>query len=103
VIGVRSRIGRGVTIRNSILMGTDTYETPEEAQRATAAGEPLVGIGDESHIEGAIIDKNCRIGRGVRIANDRGAEQSGETPEAMIVDGIVVVKKAAVLPDGWRP
>jgi glucose-1-phosphate adenylyltransferase len=103
VIGVRSRIGRGVTIRNSILMGTDTYETPEEAARAQAAGEPLVGIGDQSHIEGAIIDKNCRIGRGVRIANDHGADQSGETPEAMIVDGIVVVKKAAVLPDGWRP
>ena len=58
-----------------------------------------IGIGDNSVIEGAIIDKNCRVGRGARIANDRGLSGSPETPQAMIADGIIVVQKGAVLPD----
>jgi glucose-1-phosphate adenylyltransferase len=100
VIGVRCQIGRNVTIRNSILMGTDEYETAESA--AANPGAPPLGIGDRTIVEGAIIDKNCRIGRDVRIANDRGVETSEETPEAMVRDGIACVQKAAILPDGWR-
>ncbi len=65
-------------------------------------GEPPLGIGDNSVIEGAIIDKNCRIGSGVRVANDRGLETTEETRQAMIADGIIVVQKGAVLPDGWE-
>jgi glucose-1-phosphate adenylyltransferase len=102
VIGLRCRIERGVTIRNSILMGSDEYESTAEAAQATAGGWPLVGIGAGSVIEGAIIDKNCRIGRDVRIANDRGVETSDETPEAMIRDRIVCIQKGAILPNGWR-
>ncbi len=102
VIGLRCRIGRGVTIRNSVLMGSDDYERPEEAVQAAASGTPLVGIGEGTTIEGAIIDKNCRIGRNTRIANDHNRETSDETPEAMIRDGIVCVQKGATLPDGWR-
>ena len=102
VIGLRCRIGRGVTIRNSILMGNDEYESGEEAAQAAAAGQPPQGIGAGTVIEGAIIDKNCRIGRNVRIANDQGLETSEETPEAMIRDGIACIQKGAVLGDGWR-
>jgi len=102
VIGLRCRIGKGVTVRNSILMGSDEYESAEEAAAAKAAGRPLVGIGDASFVNGAIVDKNCRIGRNVRIANDRGVETSDETPEAMIRDGIACVQKGATLPDGWH-
>jgi glucose-1-phosphate adenylyltransferase len=102
IIGLRCQIGAGAVIRNSILMGSDDYETAEEATAAAVAGWPPVGIGAQSVIEGAIIDKNCRIGRGVRIANDRGVDTSEETPEAMIRDGIACVQKGAVLPDGWR-
>jgi glucose-1-phosphate adenylyltransferase len=100
VIGLRCRIGRNVTIRNSIVMGADYYESdaPEEAH---ASSLPL-GIGDGSLIEGAIIDKNCRIGSNVRVANDRQLKQCPETEEAMIVDGIVMIQKGAVLPNGWR-
>ncbi len=102
VLGVRCHIGRGVVIRNSILMGTDEYETSEEATAAAAAGQPSLAIGAGSAIEGAIIDKNCRIGRDVRVANDAGVETSEETPEAMIRDGIACVQRGAVLSDGWR-
>jgi glucose-1-phosphate adenylyltransferase len=100
VIGLRCRIGRNVTIRNSILMGADFYDA-DGHDSGQSARLPL-GIGAGSVIEGAIIDKNSRIGSNVRIVNDRKLETSPETPQAMIVDGIVVVQKEAVLPDGWR-
>jgi glucose-1-phosphate adenylyltransferase len=100
VIGVRCRIGRNATIRNSVLMGNDFYQRLD--QPAAGGGQPELGVGDHSHIEGAIVDKNCRIGRNVRIANDRQLQESPETPECMICDGIVVVPKEAILPDGWR-
>ena len=58
IIGLRCLIGRNVTIRNSILMGNDFYELPHEM----AAGNTPLGVGAGSHIEGAIVDKNCRIG-----------------------------------------
>jgi glucose-1-phosphate adenylyltransferase len=102
VIGLRCRIGRGVTIRNAIVMGSDDYETAQETSKAAAAGLPSVGIGEKTTIEGAIIDKNCRIGRNVRIANDRGVDASEETAEAVIRDGIVCIQKGVILPDGWR-
>jgi glucose-1-phosphate adenylyltransferase len=102
VIGLRCRIGKNVTIRNSVLMGADFYDTPAEALACAARGEPPLGIGENSVIEGAIIDKNSRIGRNVRVTNDRGLETSEETTQAMIADGIIVVQKGAVLPDGWK-
>ncbi len=82
VIGLRCRIGQGVTIRNSILMGSDEYETPDEARAATPTGRPLVGIGAGTVIEGAIIDKNCRIGQRVRIANDSRRRQQPGNPRS---------------------
>jgi len=102
VIGLRSRIGRNVTIRNSILMGADFYETDHDAAAYARSGEPRLGIGEQTVIEGAIIDKNCRIGCNLRIANDRNVETSEETPEAMIADGVACVQKSGVLPNGWR-
>ena len=101
VVGLRCRIGRNVRIRNSVLMGADFYDTPEEALACAARGEPPLGIGENSVIEGAIIDKNCRIGRNVRVINDHGVETTAENGPAMIADGIVVVQKGVILPDGW--
>jgi glucose-1-phosphate adenylyltransferase len=98
VIGLRTRIGRNVVIRNSVLLGNDFYE---ENGKNGQSGIPL-GIGDGSVIEGAIIDKNCRIGAGVRVINSQKVETSPESPECMIVDGIAVVQRGATLPDGWR-
>ena len=78
VIGLRCRIGRDVTIRNSIMMGADFYETPPkppaDGRRPAAAWASATA----PSIDGAIVDKNCRIGRNVRIVNDqRRRDQRG--------------------------
>ena len=72
IIGLRCLIGRNVTIRNSILMGNDFYEAPDEIAAGKSNGRPPLGVGCGTHIEGAIIDKNCRIGCHVRIVNAQG-------------------------------
>lgn len=102
VIGVRCRIGRNVTIRNCVMMGTDDYQSPEDLAADDAAGRPHFGVGDNSVIEGAIVDKNARIGRGAQVVNERQLQESPETPEVMIVDGVIFVQKDAILPDGWK-
>jgi len=99
VIGIRSRIGRNVRIRNSLLIGADSYETLDEIRATEARGIPPVGVGSDSIVEGAIIDKNARIGRGVRIVNQaRIKEKNGDG--YFIREGIVVVPKDGILPDG---
>ncbi len=100
VIGLRCRIGARTVIRNSVILGADFYETPAEIDAGRAAGRPRLGIGAETLIEGAIVDKNCRIGDRVRIHNPRGVKVSPETPHGMICDSIVVVPKEATLGDG---
>jgi glucose-1-phosphate adenylyltransferase len=102
VIGLRCHIERGVTIRNSVVMGSDDYETAQIAADAKAAGLPPQGIGAGTTIDGAIIDKNCRIGRNVRIVNDQRQENSEETEQAVIRDGIICIQKGVALPDNWR-
>ena len=102
VIGLRCRIGRNVTIRNSVLMGADEYDTPEELQAFRRAGLPPTGIGDGSIIDGAIVDKDCRIGVGARIANPHACRQADINDVCLVRDGIVVVRKGATIPDGWE-
>jgi len=102
VIGLRCRIGRNVVIRDSVVMGADFYEAPGDIAARRANGDPPLGIGENTHIEGAIIDKNCCIGRNVRIVNERGLEHTEETPFGMIRDGVVVMAKGTALPDGWK-
>jgi glucose-1-phosphate adenylyltransferase len=99
VIGIRSRIGRGAQVRESLVLGADYYETLEQIQASAGRGVPPVGIGSESVIHRAIIDKNARVGAGVRILNEAGeAEKDG--PGYYIRDGIVIVPKDGVVPDG---
>jgi glucose-1-phosphate adenylyltransferase len=103
VIGLRCRIGKNVTIRNSIVMGCDFYQTPDEIAADQAQGRPLMAIGDGTLIDKAIVDKNCRIGRNVRITNERCLENAhDDNAPAMIRDGIVVVPKETTLADNWR-
>jgi glucose-1-phosphate adenylyltransferase len=101
VIGLRCRIGENVQIRNSILLGNDYFPRPEDNATDRVDGRPPLGIGAGSLIEGAIIDKNCHIGRNVRAVNASGVENSPESDHAMVVDGILVIPKESVLPDGW--
>ena len=100
VIGLRCMIGEGVTIRNTVIMGADMYDDPRSLSQF--AGQPPLGIGSGSNIQGAILDKNCRIGRNVHIMNEQRLENAGENEACIIRDGIPVVVKDGVLPDGWR-
>jgi glucose-1-phosphate adenylyltransferase len=101
VIGLRCRIGRDVTIRNSVLMGNDYYETPADQSVSDFANLPPIGIGAGSIVEGAIVDKNCRIGPGVEIKNRAQIQEGQEGDHCEIRDGILVVAKDAVLPGDW--
>jgi glucose-1-phosphate adenylyltransferase len=99
VIGIRSRIGTGARLKNVLVLGADAYETLQEIEDAHAQALPPMGIGDESVIENAIIDKNARIGRGVRITNAAGV-QDKDGDGYFIREGIVCVSKSGVIPDG---
>ncbi len=99
LIGIRSRIARGCRIEDSLVLGADYYETLDELQRASVDGVPPVGIGPESVVRGAIVDKNARIGAEVRIVNEAGAVEA-DGPGWYVRDGIVVIPKGAVIPDG---
>jgi glucose-1-phosphate adenylyltransferase len=101
IIGLRCMIGRNVVIRDSIVMGNDFYDLPDAVAKNQTNGLPPLGIGDGSVIEGAIIDKNCRIGRNVRICNEKGVLDSPETQYGMFRDGIAVIPKGTTLPDEW--
>ncbi len=101
IIGLRCLVDRDVVIRNSILMGNDFYEDPDDRAEDVQNGRPPLGVGPGTRIEDAIVDKNCRIGRDVRIVNTEGVESTEESDYGMIRDGIVVVPKATTLPDGW--
>ncbi len=99
LVGIRARIGRGVRVRDSLLLGADYYETVEETARASEAGLPRIGIGDDTVIQGAIVDKNARIGSGVRILNEEGVQEM-DGPGYFIREGIVIVPKNGVIRDG---
>ena len=99
VVGLRSIIGDNVTIRDSYIMGADFYERDADVKRPD---QIPVGIGDNSVIKGAIVDKDCRIGTGVRIVNDRNIEESDRNSDVCVVcDGIACVIKGVTLPNGW--
>jgi glucose-1-phosphate adenylyltransferase len=96
VIGVRSIIESGATIRNSIVMGADYYETDPPTDRR----QPKIGIGRNCVIDRAIIDKNARIADGVVITPE-GKPADLDAGNYFIRDGIVVVPKNAVIPAGF--
>ncbi len=101
VIGVRSRIETGCVIDNALLMGSDYYESPMERLKNLESGKVPLGVGVNTQICRAIVDKNARIGRNVRIVNqDSVQESSREKLGFVIQSGIVVVIKNATIPDG---
>jgi glucose-1-phosphate adenylyltransferase len=100
VIGIRSIIGPAVRIFRSVIMGADFYENKARRARNHEEGRPDVGIGSGSTIEGAIIDKNARIGHNVVIRPHPEVEDMVEKDNYVIRDGLVIVPKNAVIPDG---
>lgn len=100
LIGIRMRIGFGTVVQDTYLMGSDYYETLEEIAYQESKGIPKMGIGDNCFIKNAIVDKNCRIGNNVRINGGKHL-QDVDHPLYVVKEGIVVVKKGAVVPDGF--
>jgi glucose-1-phosphate adenylyltransferase len=95
ILGVRSQVAAGVHIKDSILMGADYFDSEREPRDI-----PL-GIGPNCHVEGAILDKNVRLGEGVVIkpfSRDRDLDR--ET--WFVRDGIVVIPKSTEIPPGMR-
>lgn len=101
VLGVRSRIEAGCSIEDSLIMGADFYQPFAEQQSSGEKGDVPLGIGANTTIRRAIVDKNARIGSDVQIINkDRVEEANRENQGFYIRSGIVVVLKNAVIPDG---
>ncbi len=99
VIGIRTQIGKNVSIKNSVIIGADRYETALEKSENQRRGLPNVGIGDNSVIDNAILDKDARVGANVHLFN-KDKLKNGEGPNFVIRDGIVVIPKSATVLDG---
>lgn len=95
IIGQRCRVGDGAVIRNSVIMGADAFDT-------AGPGETPTGIGPDAVVDGAIVDKMARLGRGVRVRQSDAGVDDREMDGCVIRDGIPVIVKDAQLPDGWQ-
>ncbi len=99
IIGIRSRIGNGTTVKHSILMGADRYETYKEMEENAAKRIPNIGIGNHCTVINAIIDKDARIGDNVSIINAHNLQEKDDE-NYNIRDGIIVVPKGAWIRSG---
>ncbi len=99
VVGVRSIVGCGTRLERVILMGGDYYESFESIQANEAANRPRIGIGSNTRIENAIIDKNARIGDNV-VISPVGKPENVDHPLYYIRDGIVIIPKNGIVPHG---
>jgi glucose-1-phosphate adenylyltransferase len=101
LIGLRSRLGNGSQIEASYMMGADYYQTLEAMQVDLEAGRPWIGVGQGTIVRRAIVDKNARIGAGVRLLNEAGIEEAdGPNGSYYIRDRIIIVPKNGLIPDG---
>jgi glucose-1-phosphate adenylyltransferase len=99
LVGLRIFIGAGTELHRTVAFGCDYYETLESIQAHERLGQPRIGIGANCRIEQAIIDKNVRIGNNVRIS-PAGKPPHQDHPLYYIRDGIVIIPKDAIIPDG---
>ena len=99
VLGIRSRVGKNTTIRRTVIIGSDQFESDAERATNRRNGIPCMNVGDDCRIEMAILDKDCRVGNNVTILNEKGI-QNHEGGFYWIRDGIVCIPKGEVVPDG---
>ncbi len=100
IIGVRSIIENGSDLSGVIMMGADFYQNPEEKKEDEKKCIPTIGIGKNCFISRTIIDKNARIGNNVRINVDGRHYENGDHGNFYSADGIIVIRKGAIIPDG---
>jgi len=98
VIGQRSVINEGVTLKEVVMMGSDEHERLEDLEKNEERGIPSIGIGANSVIERCIIDKGARIGKNVKIINRNNSTEE-EHQDWAIREGIVIIKKGVIIPD----
>jgi glucose-1-phosphate adenylyltransferase len=99
IIGIRSIIGPGSHLTRTIMMGSDDYESAESIAENADQGRPRYGVGDNTRIENAILDKNARIGNNV-VISPAGKPENVDHPMYYIRDGIVIIPKNTIVPDG---
>jgi len=99
IIGIRSIVSPGVHLNRTIVLGSDYYESADSIRENEAAGHPRIGIGANTRIENAIIDKNARIGEKV-IITPKDKPENVDHPLYFIRDGIVIIPKNGVVPHG---
>ncbi|WP_438423564.1 glucose-1-phosphate adenylyltransferase [Aquimarina macrocephali] len=101
VIGIRSRIGDDTMIKNTYMIGSNTYQNMNELENDRDNGIPPIGVGDRCSITNTIIDKDARIGNDVVINGGIHLEDT-EQDSYVIREGVVVIKKGTVIPDGFK-
>ena len=99
LVGIRCLLSPGCRVHRSVLMGADFYETEVSKNENLSKGLPLVGVGDNTRIESAIIDKNARIGANCVISPE-GKPDHFDGDNYYVREGIAIVPKGAVIPDG---
>jgi glucose-1-phosphate adenylyltransferase len=101
LLGVRSRIGCDCILRDTVVIGSDGFETDADRAENARRGRPNLNIGDGSIIARAILDKDCRIGKRVKLTNEsRKEEADGPNGIYYIRDGIICVPRGVIIPDG---
>jgi len=100
IVGVRTIIESGASLEGVVCMGADRYESLEDKKLNAQKGIPNIGIGGGSIIKNAIIDKNARIGFNCRIGVDNVTRPDGEYATHYVVDGVIVIPKNMIVPDG---
>lgn len=101
IIGLRSRIDHGVDIEDSIVMGSDVFESISEIQGNIDNQKPHIGIGENTLIRRSILDKNVRVGKNVKLLNLNNIEYYDAPDKSVYIrEGIIIVPKNAVIPDG---
>ncbi|KAI3975758.1 hypothetical protein MKX01_023184 [Papaver californicum] len=101
VVGIRSRINSGVHLKDTVMLGADSYETTEEAAYLLAEGKVPMGIGENTKINRCIIDKNARIGKNVVISNSEGIQEADRSSEGFYIrSGITVILKNSTIKEG---
>ena len=100
IIGLRSRLDPGVRIEDSIIMGSDFFESIEDIKANMENGKPHIGIGENTIVRRAIIDKDVRIGKNARLINaERIENKDAEDGSYVIREGIIIIPKGGVIPD----
>ncbi len=99
IVGIRSLVGAGSELKRVILLGCDFYESLASIQESVKLGRPRIGVGQNTRIENAIIDKNARIGDNV-VISPVGKPDHVDHPLYFIRDGIVIIPKNGIIPHG---